>query len=343
MIFLRKLSWFLVLGLITGLSVVFPLTANAAATAPPNAPTALVAAPEPEIPWWIRLDWVDNSPAIIDGVPNDNAETYIEVERCTGAGCTDWTNIFLGWTPGYDLNWFRDSDANKADNTTYSYRVRGRNDFGMSEWSNVATATTGHRAPAVPTAFTATYFGANAAGLYGNTRLTWQDNATTEVGYRISRCDPVNCVGTQVIFSTAANATTYVDTSVVDGREYWYIVEAVGAGAFNGYGQQITHVAGNGYAPPLALAAATATKGIKLTWRNQVRKPIKIWRCDTICLDNNQIRPNAPWVLKKSLAAGATTWTDVFAKQPGTRYIYRVQVVTTAVVSHPVFADITAP
>lgn len=340
---LRKLSLFLVLGLVVGLNVVLPTSAHAAATAPPQAPTNVSAAPEPEIPWWIRLDWVDNSPVVINGVPNDNAETFIEVERCTGVGCTDWANIFLGWTPGYDLTWFRDSDATKPDGTTYSYRVRGRNDFGISEWSNVATATTGYRAPAAPTSFAATYVGANAAGLYGNTRLTWQDNATTEVGYRIGRCDPVSCAATTVSFSLSANATSYVDTSVVDGREYWYTIEAVGAGAFNGFGPQITHVAGNGYPPPSALTAATTSRGIKLTWRNQVRKPIKVWRCDTtICLNGTEIRSNGPWVLKKSLAAGTTTWTDVFAKQAGTRYIYRVQVVTAAVVSHPVFADITA-
>lgn len=339
----RIKSLLVVLTVFAAWQLAIPTAANAAATAPPNAPSGLVAAPEPEIPWWIRLDWVDNSPITIGGVPNDNAETFIEVERCTGVGCTNWTNIFLGYTPGYDLTWFRDSDATKTDNTTYSYRVRGRNDFGMSGWSNVATATTGFRAPASPSGLTATYFGANSAGLYGNTRLTWQDNATTEVGYRISRCDPISCAATKVIFSVASDSTSFVDTTVVDGREYGYAVDAVGAGAFDGFGPSITHTAGNGYAPPLALKAALTSKGIKLTWRNQVRKPIKIWRCDTnICLDGTQISSNAPWVLKKSLAAGATTWTDIFGKQSGTRYFYRVQVVTPSIVSHPVFADVTA-
>jgi hypothetical protein len=341
---LRQSSLFLVLALVAGLNLALPSTASATATAVPNAPTGLVASQEPEIPWWIRLDWVDNSPAVINGAPNEDAETFIEVERCTGVGCTNWTNIFLGWTPGYDLNWFRDSDANKTDGTTYSYRVRGRNDFGMSGWSNVATATTGHRAPAAPTGFTATYVGANSAGLYGNTRLNWQDNATTEVGYRINRCEPLSCSTTQVSYTVPANSTTYLDTSVVDGQEYWYAVGALGAGAFNGFGQQITHIAGQGYLPPLSPAATITTRGIKVTWRNQVRKPIKVWRCETnICLDGNQIRPEAPWVLKQSLAAGTTTWSDNFTKQSGTRYVYRIQVVTAGVVSRPVWADITAP
>jgi hypothetical protein len=340
---LRRLSLLLVFGLVAGLNLVSPLAANAAATAAPNAPTGLVAAPEPEIPWWIRLDWVDNSPALIDGVPNDNAETFIEVERCSGVGCSDFTNIFTGYTPGWDMIWFRDSDAAKPDNTTYSYRVRGRNEFGTSGWSNVATATTGFRAPASPTALAAAYVSANSVGLNGSTRLTWQDNATTEINYRVNRCNALDCAGTRVTVTLPANTTSYVDTTVVDGQQYSYSVDAVGAGAFDGYGQAITHVAGNGYAPPLSLAAAATSRGIKLTWRNQVRKPIKIWRCDTnICLNGGQISPNAPWVLKKSLAAGATTWTDIFTKQSGTRYFYRVQVVTANVVSHPVYVDITA-
>lgn len=318
-------------------------TPASAATAPPNAPTGLVARAEPEIPWWIRLDWTDNTPAVVDGVPNPEAETFIEVERCRGVGCTDWTNVFLGFTPGYDLTSFRDSDASKVDGATYSYRVRGRNDAGMSDWSNVATATTGYRAPASPTAVAAAYVGANSVGLRGSTRLTWQDNATTEVGYRVSRCDPMSCAATRVSFAVAAGATSYLDTTVVDGREYWYSVDAVGAGAFDGFGPRITHVAGAGYRAPTSFTATSTSSGYRLAWRNQVRKPLRVWRCDTtVCLDAGAVRSDAPWVLKKSPAAGTTTWTDRFAKVPGTTYVYRLQVVTADVVSHPVDVVVVA-
>ncbi len=342
----RLLAALIALGLTAGLNVALAAPAEAEATAPPNAFTGLTATAEPEIPWWIRLDWVDNSPSSIGGFPNDNADTFVEVERCQGVGCTDWANIFTGYTPGWDMTWFRDSDSTKTDATTYSYRVRGRNAFGTSEWSAVASATTGWRAPSAPSNLVATYVGANAQGFGGNTHLTWTDNATTEVGYRLSRCEPINCAATRTSVALATNTASYLDTTVVDGQEYSYAVDAVGAGAFDGFGQRITHVAGTGYAAPRALTASLTRGGVKLTWRNAVSRPIRIWRCDTnICIDgaSGAVNPNAPWTVKTTLRAGTSRWTDFFSRQAGTRYFYRLQVATAQAVSPPVYVDLTAP
>lgn len=319
-------------GLVPGLA-----TAASAATAPPNAPTALSVALDPSIPWHLRLTWTDNTPAT-----DPNAETFIDVERCLGVGCTDWVNVFHGATPGWDMVTFLDQDATKPDNTTYSYRVRGSNDAGVSGWSNVASGTTGWRPPASPTGFTAAYVGANSNGLNGNTLLTWVDNATSEFGYQVRRCDPMNCTATTLAYPLAANATSYLDTSVVDGMEYWYVVVALGGSGFDGYSPRITHTAGAGLAAPTRAAVARVTAGLRLTWRNQVRQPIRIWRCDTnVCLDGftGQYLPNAPWVQKTTLAAGTTSWTDRFTPQGSTRYSYRIQVVTTNAVSRPVYVS----
>lgn len=315
-------------------------TAAAAATAPPNAPTALSVALDPSVPWHLRLTWTDNTPAT-----DPSAETFIEVERCLGVGCTDWVDVFYGFTPGWDMVTFLDQDATKTDGTTYSYRVRGSNDAGASEWSNIATGTTGWRPPASPTDLTASYVGANTYGLDGDTRLTWTDNATTEFGYEVRRCDPMSCAASTVTTALPPNSTSYLDTTVVDGMEYWYVVVALGGSGLHGFSERVTHTAGVGLPAPTRASVSRVNAGLRLTWRNHVRKPIKIWRCDTnVCLDGATGRylPNAPWVLKAQLNAGTSSWTDRFTPQAATRYSYRIQVVTPTAVSQPVFVSYLA-
>lgn len=311
----------------------------AAATAAPNAPTNLTVSLESAIPWHLRLNWTDNTPA-----SDPNAETFVEIERCLGAGCTDWTNVFLGYTPGWDMVTFVDQDSQKPDHTTYSYRVRGRNDAGMSEWSNVAVGTTGWRAPAAPTAFTVAYVGANARGLGGDPLLTWTDNATSEFGYRVNRCEPINCLATRVAIDLPANATSYRDTTAIDGAEYWYSVQAMGGSGFDSFSPRLTHVAGAGLPAPTRVTLTRTTSGFRLTWRNQVSRPLVVWRCDTlICVDGTtgDFLPML-FVPKATLRAGTTSWTDRFAPVAGTAYAYRIQVVTATAVSHPVYVRITA-
>jgi probable HAF family extracellular repeat protein len=62
----------------------------------------------------------------------------------------------------------------------------------------------------------------------GRVRLTWTDNATNEVGFRIQRA-----LGTNgqfvVIGQVGANVTTFTDTSVKAGRLYRYQVQAYNA------------------------------------------------------------------------------------------------------------------
>ena len=75
----------------------------------------------------IELTWEDRS---VD-------ETSFELERCNGAGCTNFARIAI--TPAA-TTWFSDSSLSRR--TTYRYRVRAVNSSKTSEYSNIATATT---------------------------------------------------------------------------------------------------------------------------------------------------------------------------------------------------------
>jgi hypothetical protein len=82
---------------------------------------------------------------------------------------------------------------------------------------SVTTST----APAAPSALTAT-----ASGTAIN--LAWQDNSANEDGFRIER--RAGAAAFAQIATTAANTTTYSDTTVASGTTYEYRVSAFGAG-----------------------------------------------------------------------------------------------------------------
>jgi hypothetical protein len=84
----------------------------------------------------IDLTWADNS-ADEDG---------FEIERCQGAGCTNFTAI-----APVGANIVSYSDTGPSASTVYRYRVRAFNGGGASSYSNEAEATT-ELSPEPPTA-----------------------------------------------------------------------------------------------------------------------------------------------------------------------------------------------
>jgi hypothetical protein len=78
----------------------------------------------------IQLAWKDNS-------TNEGGFT---VERCTGSGCTNFTQIAL---VGAGVTAF--VDTGRAANASYSYRVQAFNLGGVSAFSNTATVRTPRR------------------------------------------------------------------------------------------------------------------------------------------------------------------------------------------------------
>jgi hypothetical protein len=78
----------------------------------------------------IDLTWTDS----------DATETGFKIERCTGAGCSDFAQIA---TVGANVTGY--SNTGLAASTSYSYRVRAYNAAGNSAYSNIAAATTPRR------------------------------------------------------------------------------------------------------------------------------------------------------------------------------------------------------
>ncbi len=100
----------------------------AVSAAAPNAPTNLTASASSSSR--INLSWIDNS----------TNEAGFQIEQCTGAGCTNFTQIATA-----NANVTSYANTGLKRNTSYTYRVRAYNSSAASSYSNNATAKTPRR------------------------------------------------------------------------------------------------------------------------------------------------------------------------------------------------------
>ena len=100
----------------------------------PNAPTNLTGiASFTGFQYDVRLSFNDNA----------NNEFWVEAERCTGAGCTDFTKV--AQTRGENST--TTSDLNVPAGVTYTYRVRAIGFMGGSDYSNTIEITVPNSPP----------------------------------------------------------------------------------------------------------------------------------------------------------------------------------------------------
>ena len=155
------------------------------------------------------------------GASTDNVGvTGYQVERCTGAGCTNFTQIATPAGTTY-------KDTGVSASTSYSYRVRATDAAGnLSTYSNTASATTptpDTTPPSQPGTLTATAVSGSEID------LSW--GASTDnvgvTGYLLERCQGAGCSNfTQIATPTG---TSYKDTGLTASTSYTYRVRATDA------------------------------------------------------------------------------------------------------------------
>ena len=217
----------------------------------------------------ITLSWTDNA---------DNETGFIiEIQNADGtfsqAGTTN-ANVTTLTVTGLQ------------GGTTYVFRVRATNAAGPSGFSNNLSANTTQSAPIAASNLVASALTANAV------RLTWNDNATNEVGYRIERR-----VGTsgawQVLDTVGTNVTLYVDQSAAASTTYNYQVFA-------------TNSAGDS---PASNAASVSTPTADAYTSVDIGSP-------TITGSTNTLNPGKDYDI---VAGGA----DVWATSDQFRFVYK--------------------
>ena len=184
---------------------------------PPAAPSNLTASAVSSSQ--INLSWSDNS----------NNESGFEIDRCTGSGCTGFTQIA---TTGAGANSF--SNTGLAASTTYTYRVRATNSAGDSANSNVASATTtaGAAVPAAPTNLRVTSVSTSSI------TLAWSDNSNNETRFEFER----RTASTNFAFigSVGSNRTSATNINLPRLTTFTYRMRACNANGCSAYSNQAT-------------------------------------------------------------------------------------------------------
>ncbi len=153
----------------------------------------------------------------------DNAtnETGFVVERCTGAGCTNFAQIAVPGPRNGQGN-VTYVDTTVTANNSYSYQVKALNAAGSSAYTNTVSVSV-PAIPAAPTNFIVSVV--KATGNNYTATLTWTDNATNETGFTIQRATNATFTTGLSSFTAAANAVTLTQT-VTRNTTYYYRIRA---------------------------------------------------------------------------------------------------------------------
>lgn len=174
----------------------------------PSAPSNLTAAAVSGSQ--INLSWAAST-------DNVGVTGYL-VERCQGAGCSNFAQIAA------PTNGTTYIDTGLLSATSYSYQVRATDAAGnLSPYSNMTTATTFDTIP--PTAPSG--LAAKAAGS-SQIDLTWAastDNVGVS-GYWIERCQGLGCTNFAPVNTASVAGTSYSDTGLTSGTVYNYQIRA---------------------------------------------------------------------------------------------------------------------
>src|SRR5688572_5350976 len=153
-------------------------------------------------------------------------------------------------------------DTGLAATTTYYYRVRAVNGAGASGFSNVANAQTQSGPPSAPTGLSAT---ANSSS---QITIGWTDTCTNETGFEIERS--ISNLPFVALATTAAGATSFVDTGLSPATTYVYRVRAVNAAGTSAFSNEASARTLPGTPPPPAprnlTATAVSASQINLAW-----------------------------------------------------------------------------
>lgn len=242
-----------------GLSAPTATVSGLAPTAP-STPTGLTATARMGTTTEIDLSWIDNS----------NNETSFQVERRPASGGTWTLLVTLPSSTSVSIGAaVTHRDAGLMEGQGYTYRVIASNVGGDSLPSAVATATTLVNTPAAPTGLTAVNRSDTQSIPASNQiQLRWTDNSSTETGFIVQRATvsggPYTDIGT-----VGANIREYLDTTVVAGTPYFYVVRAANAEGSSAPSNEASATAGATPGKPASLAVVTGSTtatSVTLTW-----------------------------------------------------------------------------
>ena len=152
-------------------------------TTPPAAPTSLAATAVSSSQ--INLTWTDS----------DSTEQGFKIERCTGAGCSDFAQIA---TVGANVTSYANTGLTAPPATATACGPITPPAIRTIPIPPAAMTQAAPAVPAAPSNLTAT------AVSTSQIKLSWTDNATNEDGFRIERCKGSTCTNFAQIATVGA-------------------------------------------------------------------------------------------------------------------------------------------
>lgn len=155
--------------------------------------------------------------------------------------------------------------------------------------------------------------------------LTWTDNSTIEVGYKIERA--TSSAGPWTQLATAArNATGYINTGLAEATTYYYRVRAYSRSANSDYSNTASATTAGTTTPPaapsnLALSVISSAQ-INLAWTDNSNN-------ETGFNIERALDRAGPWTSIALTAANATSFYNT-GLLPNTYYYYRVSATNSA-------------
>lgn len=217
-------------------------TTTLSAPSAPLAPSGLTATASTTKPQ-INLSWTDNS----------SDEDNFEVLRSTD-------NVIFTHLATTSADVVSYTNTGLASSTTYYYQVRAYNAGGYSGVSNTASDTTS-QSPALPT-----NLGATASTTALRIDLSWTDDATNELRYRVERSTTSSTTGFSLRTTLIPDSVSYSDTSVVASTTYYYRVFAQNDYGTSTASNVIPILSGKKPAAPTSLSLSTAGSDVTLNW-----------------------------------------------------------------------------
>ena len=164
--------------------------------------------------------------------------------------------------------------------------------------------------PVAPTTLTAT------AASASQINLSWVDNSNNETGFNVER-SPDGATGWSSITTTAANATSYADSSLAEGAQYYYRVHAVNV-SINSTDSNTANAITIMNAPTGLTPAVASASQINLSWTDNstVETGYQVERSPD----------NATWTTIATTAANATSYANT-GLGACTTYYYRIKAV----------------
>jgi hypothetical protein len=157
---------------------------------------------------------VSSSRVNLSWVANGSGQTGFKVERATDSGFSQ--NLILLTTTAANVTAYADTTVSSG--MTYYYRVRATYSDGDSPNSNTASASV--TPPAAPSGLTATTNG-------GQVNLNWVATGSGQTGFKVERATDNGFTQNLILLTTtAANVTSYADSTVSGGLTYYYRVRA---------------------------------------------------------------------------------------------------------------------